>query len=81
MQMAVSRGSLKYQWVNPHAPRGQFCHYKMMQKITKTLALGYSSESSQPELSNEYQHARVKMIFKYLCILVPWTKLASALVG
>ena len=33
------------------------------------------------ELSNEYQHDRVYMIFKYLCILVLWTKVASALEG
>ena len=35
---------------------------KMMQKtpnITETLAYGYSSESTQPEPSNEYQHDRV----------------------
>ena len=34
----------------------------MMQKpvkMTETLANGYSSESSQGELSNEYQHDRV----------------------
>ena len=35
---------------------------KMMQKtwkMTETLAHGYSSESTQLELSNEYQHTRV----------------------
>ena len=42
-------------------------------------ANGYSSESTQWELSNEYQHDRVSMIFKNLCILVRWTKVASAL--
>ena len=42
-------------------------------------ANGYSSESSQGELSNEYQHDRVWMIFKNLCILVLWMKIASAL--
>ena len=39
-----------------------FAKYKMMQKtwkITETLAYGYSSESAQWELSNEYQHDRV----------------------
>ena len=30
----------------------------------ETLANGYSSESTQLELSNEYQHDRVKMILK-----------------
>ena len=42
---------------------------------------GYSSDSVQRELSNEYQHDRVWMVFKNLCILVLWTKIASALEG
>ena len=29
----------------------------------------YSSESARRELSNEYQHDRVKMVFKIFCIL------------
>ena len=33
-------------------------------KMTKTLAHGYSSESSQRELSNEYQHDRDKLFSK-----------------
>ena len=56
----------------------------MMQKsrkIIETWANGYSSESTQPELSNEYQHDRVQMIFKDLCVLVLWRKLASELEG
>ena len=47
---------------NPYAAGGLFCQYKMMQKnekVTKTLAHGYSSESTPRELSNEYQHDRV----------------------
>ena len=51
-------------------------------KMTETLAYGYSSESTQLELSNEYQHDRVKMVFKNICVLVLWTKVpASALEG
>ena len=42
---------------------------------------GFSSESTQRELSNEYQHDRVKMVVKSLCILVLWTKVALALEG
>ena len=56
----------------------------MMQKnfkMTEPLANGYSSESTQRELSDEYQHDRVKMVFKNLCVLVLWTKVASALEG
>ena len=49
--------------------------------MTETLAHGYSSESSQPEPSNEYQHDRVKMFFKNLCFLLIWTKVASSLKG
>ena len=53
-----------------------------MQKITETLAYGYSSESlTQRKLSNEYQHDRVSMVFRDLCVLVLWTKVASALEG
>ena len=40
----------------------EFGRYKMMQnhiKITETLPNGYSSEGTQLELSNEYQHDRV----------------------
>ena len=49
--------------------------------MTETLANGYSSEITLRELSNEYQHDRVKMFFKNLCLLVLWTKVASALKG
>ena len=33
------------------------------------------------ELSNEYQHDRVLMVLKNLCILVVWAKVATALEG
>ena len=49
--------------------------------MTETLANGYSFESAQRELSNEYQHDRVGWHFKNLCVLVLWTKVASALEG
>ena len=49
--------------------------------MTETLANGYSSESTQGELSNEYQLDRVWMFFKNLCIFVLWMKVASALEG
>ena len=70
--------------LNPYAACGNFFQYKMMQKtskMTETIAHRYSSESTQQELSNEYQHDRVKMFFKNLCIIVLWTKVASALAG
>ena len=51
------------------------------EKPLNPLANGYSSESAQQELSNEYQHDRVLMVSKNLCILVLWTKVASALEG
>ena len=43
-------------------------------KMTETLAYGYSSQSMQRELSNEYQVGMVKMVFKNLCVLVLLTK-------
>ena len=46
--------------------------------MIKTLANGYSSESAQRELSNEYQQGRVPKFFKNLWVLVLWTKVASA---
>ena len=49
--------------------------------MTGTLANGYSFESIHRELYNEYQHDRVKMIFKSLYVDVLWTKVASALEG
>ena len=39
----------------------------------------YSSKSTRGELSNEYQHDRVEMDSKNICVLVLWTKIASAL--
>ena len=51
--------------------------------MTETLANGYSSESTQRELSNEYQHDRVQMISLHskICIRVLWTNVYSALEG
>ena len=56
----------------------------MMQKprkIIETTANGYSSESTQRGLSNEYQHDRVSMFFKRFCVLVLWAKVALVLEG
>ena len=49
--------------------------------MTETLAHWYSSESTQRELSNYYQHDRVKIVFKNLCVFVIWIKVASAIEG
>ena len=49
--------------------------------MMETLANGYSSESTQQELFNEYQHGRVKMVFKKFRILVLLMKVVSALEG
>ena len=49
--------------------------------MTEAQAQGYSSESTQQELSNEYQHDRIQMFFKNVCVLMLWTKVASALEG
>ena len=45
------------------------------------MANGYSSESTRRELSNEYQHDRVWMVFEILCVLVLWMNIALALEG
>ena len=50
-------------------------------KNDQTLANGYPSERTRRELSNEYQHDRVSMIFKNLCVIMLWMKVASALKG
>ena len=50
-------------------------------KMTETMTNGCLSESTQRELSNEYQYDRVSMVFKTLCILVHQTKVALALKG
>ena len=49
--------------------------------MIEILAYGYSSESTQRELSNEYQPDRGLMVFKLFCALVLWVKVASALEG
>ena len=49
--------------------------------MTETLAYRYSYESTQRELSNEYQHDRVSMVLKDFFIFLQWTKVASALEG
>ena len=46
-------------------------------KMTETLAYGYSSESTQRELSNESLHDRILMVFKSICVL--WMKVAFVL--
>ena len=52
-----------------------------MKNITETLAHEYSFESTQREPSNEYQHDRVWIVFKNLCVFVLWTNASSALKG
>ena len=50
-------------------------------KIIEILVHGYSSKSTQQELSDEDQYDSVWLFFKNLCILALWTNLASALEG
>ena len=45
------------------------------------MANGYSFESTQRELFNEYQHDRIWMVFENVCVRVLWKKVASALRG
>ena len=54
---------------------------KILKSEIETLANWYSSESTQWQLSNEYQLDRVYMVFKNLCALVLRTEEASALEG
>ena len=54
---------------------------KKAERNTETLAHGYSVESTQREISNNYEHDRFKMVIRNLCIPVIWTKVASALEG
>ena len=49
--------------------------------MTETLAYGYSSERTQWEPHNAYQHDRISIVYKKLCIFVRWTKVARALEG
>ena len=49
--------------------------------MTETLANGYSNESTHRQLFNEYQHDRVLMVFKQLCVSVLQMNVASALEG
>ena len=49
-------------------------------KLLKPWHMG-THMSAQRELFNEYQHDRVQMVFRNICVLVLWTKVASALEG
>ena len=46
--------------------------------MNETMANGYSSDSTQRELSNVCQHGSVKMIFIIFCFFVHLTKVALA---
>ena len=58
---------------NPYAASGWCSHYKMMQQTWKydwnpgTLVLIWDTHQ---ELSNEYQHDRVCLVFNNICVLV-----------
>ena len=62
-----------------NSPNAKWC--KTNWKINENMANGYSSESTQRELSNEYQHDRVQIFFKNLCDLVLWMNVVLALEG
>ena len=55
-----------------------FCKRRGM---TETLAHGYSSVSAQRDLSYEYQHDRVKMVFENICVLMLLTNEDSVFEG
>ena len=62
--------------INPYAAGEWFSQdYRNMKKTTwemiETLAYGYTSESTQRELSNKYQRDQIEMVFKsfYPCAL------------
>ena len=48
--------------------------------MTETLKYGYSTESTRQELSNEYQHDKVSMVFENFAFLVLWTKVLEGLI-
>ena len=56
-----------------------FANTKKTEQIMATLGYGYLSEGTL--LFNEYQHDRVLMVFKILCILIFGVKVALALEG
>ena len=56
-------------------------NYAKRGEMTETLAYGYSCESAQWIISDEYQHDGIKMPFKNICILLLWMKVASTLYG
>ena len=49
--------------------------WQMAKKSSKEI------ESTQGELSNEYEYSKVSMIFTIFCVLVPVTKIASGLIN
>ena len=49
--------------------------------MNEPLIHWYSFDSTKPELSNENQYDMVWIVFKHICIFVPWKKVVSALKG
>ena len=50
-------------------------------KMSETLSHRYASDRTQWELTNEYQHGRDWIVFKNICVVLLWVKVASALDG
>ena len=65
--LTIIRASMHHiRGINPYAAGGYFGQYNIMQKtfkVTESLAHGYSSESTQREVSNEYRHDSVQIEF------------------
>ena len=64
------------EWVNPYA---NFANMKWRKKAGKWLKPWHMGTHLRvlSDLSNEYQHDRVLMVYKNLCMLVFWTKVVS----
>ena len=78
---ALDEESLSIGRVNPYADLVITKGCKKPIRMTETVPHGYPSETTHLELSNKYQHHRVWMVIKNLCILMLWMNVTSPLEG
>ena len=60
-------------------PNTKWCN--IPNRMTETLTHRYSSKSTEWELSSKYQHDRVKMVLKKICVLMLSKEVASVIEG
>ena len=71
----------KRNYLNPFAAGWKFGQHEIMTKIcemTETMENGYSPDSTQWELSNEYNMTGLRRVWLLFCYFVHWTEVTLA---